>query len=65
MFVIEFLETSEHKKRKLYQLTGKVCHHIYEDPYSSGFYILCSKEYDECLELEHSHRDEFQINFER
>ena len=36
-----------------------------EDPVESGFYIVCSKEYDDKLELEHSHRDEFTINFER
>lgn len=40
-------------------------HIIHEDPDHSGFFVLCSKEYDELLELEHSHRDEIFINFER
>lgn len=46
-------------------MDGKVVHHIHEDPTDSGFYIICSKEYDSHLELEHSHRDEIFIDFER
>lgn len=64
-FVVEFMNDGCHRKRKLSQLKDKLVHFIEEDPINSGFYILCSKEYDERLELEHSHRDEFNINFER
>ena len=45
-------------------MADKVVHHIFEDPIDTGFYILCSLEYDEKLELEHSHRDEMFIDFE-
>ena len=56
-FVIEF-EGGYQRKRKLPQMEDKVVHHIHEDPENTGFFILCSREYDELIELEHSHRDE-------
>lgn len=40
-------------------------HYVCDDPYDDGFYILCSRLYDDTLELEHSHRDEIFIDFER
>lgn len=46
-------------------MKGKIVHHIREDPVDRGFFIVCSKEYDERLELEHSHREEYDMNFER
>lgn len=64
MFVVEFMDDGCQRKRKLTQMKNKIVHHIHEDPHNSGFYILCSKEYDELLELEHTHRDEIDINFE-
>lgn len=64
-FVVEFMNDGCHRKRKLTQLKDKVVHFIEEDPIDNGFYILCSREYDDCIELEHSHRDEFNLNFER
>lgn len=65
MFVVDFLKDGCHKKRKLSQMKDKVVHFIYEDPYDCGFYILCSREYDQRLELEHTHRQEIFMNFER
>ena len=46
-------------------MKNKVVHYIEEDPYDTGFYILCSREYDQRLELEHSHRQEIFMDFER
>ena len=64
-FVVEFGEDGCSKKRLLPQLDDKIVHHIQEDPHDTGFYIICSKEYDQKLELEHSHRDEIKMDFER
>lgn len=65
MFIVEFMPDGCHKKRKLPQMKGKIVHYMQEDPQYNGFYIICSKEYDSHLELEHSHRGEFHVNFER
>lgn len=64
MFVVEFMDDGYQRKRRLNHMIGKVVHFIYEDPTDTGFYILCSQEYDERLELEHTHRDEIFIDFE-
>lgn len=65
MFVVDLLENGYQKKRRLNQMKGKIVHFIQEDPFDRGFYIICSQEYDERLELEHSHRDEYDMDFER
>lgn len=65
MFVVDIMMDGCHRKRKLRQMKGKIVHHMEEDPDGSGFYIICSQEYDSRLELEHSHRDELKLDFER
>lgn len=46
-------------------MKNKAIHYIKEDPYENGFYILCSREYDQRLELVHTHRAEIFMDFER
>jgi hypothetical protein len=46
-------------------MENKIIRYIRKDPISKGFYVVCSREYDNCLELEHTHRDEFEVDFPR
>lgn len=64
-FIIEVFDDGGYIKTSLIQMKNKIIHYVFDDPSDKGFYILCSKEYDEKIELEHSHRDELFIDFER
>lgn len=45
-FVVDFSCDGCHVKRKIFHMKNKKVHYIFEDPYDSGFYMLCSKNYD-------------------
>lgn len=64
-FVIDISANGCSKKRKLRHMDNKIIRFIKKDPSNKGFYVICSKEYDNCLELEHTHRDEIEIEFPR
>ena len=64
-FVIDIDANGSSKKRKLRHMDNKIIRFIEKDPCNKGFYVICSKEYDNCLELEHTHRDEIEIEFPR
>lgn len=63
-FIVD-LHVGYSEKRKLASIEGKIVMYIQEDPAGTGFYVVCCKEYDSKIDVEHSHRPALDIAFDR
>lgn len=55
----------DYVQRKLNQLQNKIVRYISHSPEMDGFYFVAHQEYDHVLDVEHSKRTDFLVDFDR
>ena len=54
---------SYYVQRNLNQLKNKIVRYISHSPDLDGFYFIAHLEYDQCLDVDHSKRTDFLVDF--